>query len=433
MSDSEQRVADGFPVVVDQDGFPVEEILGFFVARSYSARSTSAQYARVFARLCDFLEFRGARSLLDATQKDLSAYRVYRTQTAAQPISQYAFRVEATALRQFYSWAVESGRLRQSPVKKFSKVGRDNLSTNRIRHSKVRHVDGYLYDKWLEEAGCRSAGASVRSARERNIAAFKTLVSTGLRIQELASLLTLDIDNGQLLKHAMVVEMESITKYEINRNAIIPNYALTAIRKYRKLERPNVVLRHQRSLAGQLDGCFMVEYFDPGTRRVWGLWRGRRRQYLLHQVPVEMRLKAVIVSADRIVEPLCLFLSDSRGLGMTRSGWEGVFTATSEQLLRRYPADRQVRKVTPHDLRHTFAINYLRAAHQARAKAQGQSTFGDGPPLRDPLIDLQELLGHATSAQTLRYLRYVEDIDIAVAAAAPDSAVDANDDRAAAK
>jgi site-specific recombinase XerD len=426
--DFEARLTDGFPVVVDRDGFPVEAFLAFFAARMDASASTLAQYARALLRFLEFLEFRGVESVLDATAQDLTAYRLYRTQTAARPILQYSFRVEATALRQFYAWATETGRLQRSPVKKLSRVGRDNLSTNRIRHSKIRHVDSDLYEKLLEMAGDPSGEASIRSARERNTAAIKTLISTGLRLQELASLLTLDIDYGQKLRRSICVEIESITKYEVNRNALIPNYAMGAIRKYRKIERPNVVYRHQRSLARQLDRCFVVQGFDEGTRRVSGVWQGRRRQYALHQVPVEMRLKAVIVGVDGGVEPLCLFLSDSRGLGMTRSGWEGVFSAISEQFMRRYPDDRQVRKITPHDLRHTFAINYLRAAHKERAKTIASSTLGDEPPLRDPLIDLQELLGHATSAQTLRYLRYVEDIDRFVAAAVPDSDEDEGDD-----
>lgn len=104
---------------------------------------------------------------------------------------------------------------------------------------------------------------------------------------------------------------------------------------------------------------------------------------------------------------------------MTRSGWEGVFSEVSDQMMRQDPTDGRIRKVTPHDLRHTFAINYLRAAHGERAKVLQETPFKDGPPLRDPLIDLQELLGHATAAQTMRYLRYVEDIDRLIASAVP--------------
>jgi site-specific recombinase XerD len=429
VSSLEHRLGDGFPVLVDPSGLPVMEVLGFFIARSDAAASSSAQYVRALARFCDFLEHKGIENLMDATSKDLATYRVYRTQTAARPISQYSFRVEASALRQFYSWAVEDGRLGRSPVRQLSRSGRDNLSTNRVRHTKIRHVDSRVCELWLKEVSGRKEDPAVRSARERNVAAFKTLVSTGLRIQELASLLTLDVDCGHVLTYATCIEMESITKFQVNRSALLPEYALAAISAYRKLERPNVVFRHQRSLAKHLDSCFVVDDFDRATLRVSGHWRGRRRKYDLHQVPVDMRQKAVSVRADGLIEPLCLFLSDSRGLGMTRSGWEGVFADVSERLLRRYADDLYVRKVTPHDLRHTFAINYLRAAHHERVRRRDESERADEPPLRDPMIDLQELLGHASSAQTLRYLRYVEDIDRTVAAAMPQSD-EAGDDRA---
>lgn len=415
------RIADGFPLVVDADGFPVEAFVAFFVSRLGGAMSTLALYAQALVRFAEFASYRGVESVLDATSEDLTAYRLYRTQTADAPIGQYSFRVEASALRQFYAWAVQTGRLSRSPVKRLSRNGRDSLSTNRIRHSKIRHVDGYLYGVLLAAAGGdRGSASTVCGTPERDCAAIKTFVATGIRLQELASLLTLDIDHGLTLKHSVCVEMESITKFGVNRNVLIPFSVLDEIRRYRRIERPNVVLRHQRSLRMRLEECFVVEAFDSSTRRVSGTWQGRRRQYLLHQLPVEMRRKATCVGVDGAVEPLCVFLSDSRGFGMTRSGWEGVFTAISDEMMRRYPNDKRIRKVTPHDLRHTFAINYLRAANAVRAQHVTGSTVGEVPPLRDPLIDLQELLGHASAAQTLRYLRYVEDIDRLVAAAVSD-------------
>lgn len=85
------------------------------------------------------------------------------------------------------------------------------------------------------------------------MAAIKTFATTGLRLGELASLLTFDIDHAVRLRRALSVEMESITKYRVNRNALIPFYATDAIRRYRKLERPNVVVRHQRALGKRLD------------------------------------------------------------------------------------------------------------------------------------------------------------------------------------
>lgn len=415
----DERVADGLPVVVDDDGVPVEELLAFFSSRTGTAASTLSQYGRTLTGFADFLQYRGVTSLYEATSADLTAYRLYRTKTADDPIAEYSFRPEAAALRQFYGWAEASGRSTRGPLKKLSRNGRDNLSTNRIRHTKIRHVGSGLFEDLLSAAGEVSLDSTTRSSPERNVAALKTLATTGLRLQELASLLTLDLDLGTGLEHATCVEMEAITKYGVNRNALIPFYATEAIRRYRKTERPNIIARHQRSLRGQLDKCFRVTHVNHASRRVSGVWRGRRRQYLLHHIPVEMRLRAVIVGGDGNVEPLGLFLGDSRGLGMTRSGWEGVFTAINDRMNAQRPSDSPTRKVTPHDLRHTFAINYLRTAQAQRVKKITGSPLGDESPVRDPLIDLQELLGHATAAQTMGYLRYVEDIDRLVAAAAP--------------
>ncbi len=423
------RLADGFPLIVDLTGAPVEPFLAFFLSRTGAASSTLAQYSQALVRFLDFLEDHGSSSVLDATSQDLVAYRLYRTSTARKPISDYSFRVEASALRQFFTWAVSAGHLARSPVKPLSRRGRDSLSTNRLRHSKIRHIDDSLYREFLHAAADYSSATSIRCAPERNIAMIRTLVTTGLRLRELASLLTLDIDAALTLQHAVSVEMESITKYKINRNALIPISTNNAIRRYRKTERPDVVYRHQRSLKRQLDTSFVLHHFDNDTRSISGTWQGRVREYSLHQLPVDMRRKSVWVKPDGTVEPLCLFLSDCRGLGMTRSGWEGVFTAVSERMIRQHPGDNRIRKVTPHDLRHTFAINYLRAAQRDRQDKIATGTPQLGPPLRDPLIDLQELLGHATAAQTLGYLRYVEDMDrlVAVAAAIADDVEGARD------
>lgn len=406
-------------MVVDANGFPVEELLAFVVSKDGATRSTLVQYVRVLAAFAEYLQHRGRKSLLEATSRDLSSYRLYRTQTMASPVSDYSFRVDATALRQFYCWATETGLLRRSPVKRLSRRGRDNLSTNRIRHTKIRHVDNYLYVELLSAAGDSVRTDSVRRSPERNMAAIRVFSTTGLRLQELSSLLTVDIECAAVMRTAISVEMESITKGKINRNAVIPVQTMAAVHRYRKLERPNVVYRNQRSLRKKLPDCFVVESFDQATGRMSGAWKGEARQYPLHRVPVELRLKAVVVRADGWVEPLCLFLSESRGLGMTRSGWEGVFSEINDQMIRQNQGDERIRRVTPHDLRHTFAINFLRAALADRAAALQSATLGGSPPLRDPLIDLQELLGHATAAQTLRYLRYVEDIDRLVSAAVP--------------
>ncbi|KQH78458.1 integrase [Mycobacterium gordonae] len=420
----DERVSDGFPIVLDEDGYPAELFLAFFAAKEGLAATTQLQYANALVAFNRYLEKRGVLSLLDASDKDLTAYRLYRTRKSIETIGDYSFRVDGSAIRQFYSWAKSSALIARSPVKMLSRNGRDNLSTNRLRHSKIRHVDSFLYQELLRAAGGMYQTSGIARSPARNVAAVKTLATSGLRLQEFRSLLTLEIDNGTLLAQGISIELEATAKYRINRNVILPTYAVQAIRRYRKVERPDVVNRAQRALHNRLDSSFVVTSFTKSTGRISGVWQGDRLDYLLHLLPVEMRLKAIAIRDDGKVEPLCVFISEGRGVGMTRSGWEDLFVGFSDAMSRQFPEDDRIRKVTPHDLRHTFAINFLRAAYADRMKAVPTASLLDRPVARDPLICLQELLGHASAAQTLQYVRYVEDIDRLVAAAVPSADVE---------
>ena len=106
---AEDRLADRFPLIVDLAGVPVELFLEFFLSRTGTASSTLAQYSQALVRFVDFLEDHGRSSVLEATSEDLVAYRLYRTTTAGKPVSHYSFRVEASALRQFFTWTPGQG------------------------------------------------------------------------------------------------------------------------------------------------------------------------------------------------------------------------------------------------------------------------------------------------------------------------------------
>ena len=78
--------------------------------------------------------------------------------------------------------------------------------------------------------------------------------------------------------------------------------------------------------------------------------------------------------------------------------------------------------VTPHDLRHTFAIVMLRSL-QARAAQfeyarpkHGVGTLSEHI-VHNPLLTLQRLLGHASPSTTMEYLRFVDESDALIQAA----------------
>ena len=72
--------------------------------------------------------------------------------------------------------------------------------------------------------------------------------------------------------------------------------------------------------------------------------------------------------------------------------------------------------VTPHDLRHTFAVVMLRSLQQRAAQLersrprQGFGTISEHI-IHNPLLTLQRLLGHASPSTTMVYLRYVDESD----------------------
>ena len=72
--------------------------------------------------------------------------------------------------------------------------------------------------------------------------------------------------------------------------------------------------------------------------------------------------------------------------------------------------------VTPHDLRHTFAVVMLRSLQRRAAQLEqrrNRTGFGTISEhiVHNPLLTLQRLLGHASPSTTMIYLRYVDESD----------------------
>ena len=99
---------------------------------------TMREYAYIVRRFVHFLQSRG-RDLLDATESDLTAYRVMRTELQDKPVGDAAWAKEAQLINQLYQWLVDQGHLRHRPLR-MNRKGRNPLASRVRRGMDIRHM-----------------------------------------------------------------------------------------------------------------------------------------------------------------------------------------------------------------------------------------------------------------------------------------------------
>ena len=115
---------------------PIEPLCSWFRHLAYDDKDAKSlrEYAYIVRRFVDFLQARG-RDLLDATESDLQAYRILRTQTLDKPVGDATWAKEAGLLNQLYRWLVEHGHLRRRPLRT-TRRGRNPIAS-RLRRGRV--------------------------------------------------------------------------------------------------------------------------------------------------------------------------------------------------------------------------------------------------------------------------------------------------------
>lgn len=108
--------------------------------------------------------------------------------------------------------------------------------------------------------------------------------------------------------------------------------------------------------------------------------------------------------------PLILWLTED-GLPMPMASWEAVFTRASERCRRFGFEDMHV---TPHMLRHSFAVHMLTLLLREQIGwVVSERSQHLGPAYRrligDPLLKLQRLMGHSRIESTYIYLDHLAD------------------------
>jgi site-specific recombinase XerD len=434
----------GDPVFVAPD-FTVDlDLLEFVRSNDFRwlERETKRNYATDIRLLLDFLWSRGV-PWREASVRDVADFRAWRCRAPENPrrISGAKWNREAAAFTKLFRWAGVS----PLPVD----VSRREDRAAHAVSSRVSWLTPRTWGLWSNVGlrGRTRAGVAALDwasrAELRNTSFVQLLLSSGLRRQEGASLLTFEVPSQRLRSgrylHGRVAG--AVTRSKRGRTFYAGVDAVGQVEAYVQSERAWAVARAQEQ--GRYDRLPMVRQVtsvsrgqDPvvrwrepdgtqGRQRLGGLgWR--ERQWLF-------------VDGPDGLEPAWLWLTE-QGTPMAPEQWNGVFreanlrcerellTAEEREVGRGYRTAEVRGKTpyaTPHACRHSFALYMLIVLNQLMEVRFGL-TVADRRDFAllfgDPWFLVKTLLGHADVETTKRhYLSPVTHLQLESILAADDS------------
>lgn len=410
-----RRLASGTPVLVDDAMRPMEPWCTFLRLYCQNLRKNSAlAYARDALEFGKFLESRGV-GVLDVCERDLVAFRKHRL---GEGVSARSWSRHLVVVRALFTYLYETGQRASLP---WIQVGSRSVVTPRTPRTEM-DVRALSHAQWLALrnigfGGELPSGEVDRSYRGqstvRNVCAVDLAVTTGMRLTEWSTLLNVEIpssDGGASLV------LEACAKNARRRRAYIPSSTVKAVELYRGTERKSLVRKAQNALRRKLPALAVVTNIDLGAGKLTYHHQGFEKREEFAAIPPDVRRLLVRVDEAGSIEPLSLFVGKG-GHPPSQRRWHQYFEEANDRLTAFTNATPTMPlAVTPHDLRHTFAVVMLRSL-QRRATQFEQSRGRTGVGtisehiIHNPLLTLQRLLGHASPSTTMVYLRYVDESD----------------------
>lgn len=424
----DRKLPDGFPFVVDDDGgvsgcrylnqylldaqgqraFDLGNMRRFHVYHlARLLRYIRRQRAHGLAELAgqpveDWLENHGEPKidLIHATREDLVGYRDSRRGA----VEFTTLDTELGCLSSFFRYATAMGWVPANPFPQWG--DRNTLMSGKRKVRQARFLTTAQAGHFLS-AGLRGDGSDAESrpaAPERDYAYGLLLAATGLRREEGALVLDNEIPPLSGMPADGVHVFERNGKMGVIRSIYVTAEVARNVDLYRRTERAAIVRRHQASLRKfRRQGRLLI--FD-GFTSLRGqpavVSDGHARSTL--GLTDEDRARAVRILDDGSIEPLGLFIA--RGLPPVPAYWNQLFSDARDRVFELGALDRPPAHitVTPHTLRHTFAVTILAALMQ-----EGRERAGDPYLLlANPVLTVKELLGHANVATTYQYLYAAE-------------------------
>jgi hypothetical protein len=205
------------------------------------------------------------------------------------------------------------------------------------------------------------------------------------------------------------------TKGNLGRDILIPLRVVRLMLDYVELERD---VAYARALTTGDDGLYAAvrnpllltwsagasKYRRPGDRHTISVAR----------LTPGMRNRAVeCEAAGAELHPCQVWLTE-HGAPMKKESWNKVFKAATIRCRSLSPEWRTL-NVTPHTLRHTFAVNMLAELTRAFYGAfqpgalRNDLARAAGEIIGNPLLQLKKLMGHRSVETTMIYLAYMEE------------------------
>ncbi|WP_458732691.1 tyrosine-type recombinase/integrase [Sphingobium xenophagum] len=447
-------LVEGMPFILRDDGTYDHHLNNFFRScPTMGVRSLNSlrAYARDIIVWMRFLtEQRNGKSLWRADRDDVAAF--HRARRLSEPpyrISAASWNRAVAALDKLYRWARDEKLIvdlpftyRQSWIRSVPDGALQAVSANCAREPGARRGDMRFVDleryMLFRDVGLRGRLPDGREDPEwrgrhveRNALFAELLITTGLRLQEASSLLLGELPSQRLddpsIRSTPYRLAAATAKGGRGREIRLPVRLLKQLGDYARVERENAVCRQRdgdtkRSIVRPI-------LATPAGRRSLRIIDGDREMSVSvdRLSPAE---RARLVDANTL-EPLALWLTET-GRPMTMPAWEAVFMRASA----RCQAFGLEIDVTPHMLRHGFAVHMLALLLREQVTwvvggGAGKAGSAYRRLIGDPLLKLQRLMGHSRIESTYIYLDHLDESQAIVDAAVDQWGLDLAPDKAA--
>jgi len=404
----------GQPFLLQPDGSPDPDVLAYFFSPSFGLLSDQTQlsYAKDLRLFLSFLQGQG-RPWRDASVDDALDYEFWRRRDErnTRRVSASKFAREWAATQRFYAWQHQRGAISANS----GHEGIFELAIRPHREARTNRVKWLMppaYSQWRDVGllGLGSDGEPDGSWRGRNggrNAAFADLLWTsGLRLREAASMLTIELPDVDGASHYLRGRVgPGVAKMRRGRDFWVSRTARQGIGAYLVSSRALAV--HRARTAGRYDVTdrLLIRSRQGDRLLVEDENSGRERTVLVGDLTLRERMR-LFGHTEAGWEPAMVFLGES-GLPMAPDTWERIFAQAS----RRCRSLEVPVTCHPHMLRHSFALRMLLTLMHAFDRRMGLNPeerreyrllFGD------PWVLVQTLLGHS-SPETTRNI-YLEPV-----------------------